>query len=51
MPTIKEAVALHALFEIDQRTEVLLSSFGPDARLIGGIAVVADEVLSKPMNL
>jgi glucokinase-like ROK family protein len=50
LPAIKETVAHHSLPEIDQQAEVLLSSFGPDASLIGAIAIVVDDVLSKPMN-
>ena len=51
LPAIKETVARHSLPEIDQQAEVLLSSFGPDASLIGAIAIVVDGVLSKPMNI
>ncbi|MCE9645306.1 MAG: ROK family protein [Chloroflexi bacterium] len=51
LPAIKETIARHALPEIDQQAEVQLSTFGPDASLIGAIAIVVDDVLSKPMNL
>jgi hypothetical protein len=36
--------------EIDRQVEVLLSPFGPDASLIGAIAIVADNILSLPMH-
>ena len=51
LPAIKETVARHSLPEIDQQAEVLLSTFGPDASLIGAIAIVVDDVLSRPMNI
>lgn len=51
LPGIKETISHHALPEIDQKAEVLLSSFGPDASLIGAIAIVVDDVLSNPLNI
>ena len=51
LPAIKETIAHHSLPEIDQQAEVQLSTFGPDASLIGAIAIVVDDVLSKPMNI
>ena len=51
LPAIKETMTRHSLPEIDQQAEVLLSPFGPDASLIGAIAIVADDVLSKPMSI
>jgi predicted NBD/HSP70 family sugar kinase len=51
LPAIKDAVADHSMPEFDQHTEVVLSSFGPDASLIGAVAVVADDVLAKPLNV
>jgi glucokinase-like ROK family protein len=51
LPAIKEIVVHHSLPEIDQQTEVLLSTFGTDASLIGAIAIVVDDVLSRPMNI
>ena len=48
LPAIKETMARHSLTEIDQQAEVLLSPFGPDASLIGAIAIVADNILSLP---
>ena len=49
LPGIKETVSRHALPEIGRQAEVLLSSFGPDASLIGAVAIVVDDVLSNPM--
>lgn len=51
LPAIKETVTRHSLPEIDRQAEVLLSQFGPDASLIGAIAIVVDDVLFKPMNI
>ena len=52
LPTIKDTIAHHSFLpEISQQAEVQLSSFGSDASLIGAIAIVVDDVLSKPMNL
>ena len=51
LPGIKETVARHSLPEIDQQAEVLLSPFGADASLIGAIAIVVDDVLSKPIHV
>ncbi len=51
LPAIKETVAHHSLPEIDQQAEVVLSPFGPDASLIGAIAIVVDDVLSQPIHV
>jgi predicted NBD/HSP70 family sugar kinase len=51
LPAIKETVDRHSLPEIDQQAEILLSPFGPDASLIGAIAIVVDDALSHPVNI
>jgi len=51
LPAIKETVANHSMPEFDQQTEVVLSTFGSDASLIGAIAIVADDVFAKPMSI
>ncbi len=51
LPAIKETMTRHSLPEIDQQAEVLLSPFGPDASLIGAIAIVADDILSFPSRI
>lgn len=51
LPAIKETMSHHAMPEIDQQSEVLLSPFGPDASLIGAIAIVAYDILSLPSHL
>jgi glucokinase-like ROK family protein len=50
LPAIKETMTRHSMPEIDRQVEVLLSPFGPDASLIGAIAIVADNILSLPMH-
>jgi glucokinase-like ROK family protein len=50
LPSIKETMTRHSMPEIDQQVEVLLSPFGPDASLIGAIAIVADDILSLPLR-
>ena len=50
LPSIKETMTRHSMPEIDQQVEVLLSLFGPDASLIGAIAIVADNILSLPIR-
>jgi glucokinase-like ROK family protein len=51
LPAIKETIAHHSFLpKINQQAEVQLSSFGSDASLIGAIAIVVGNVLSKPMN-
>jgi glucokinase-like ROK family protein len=51
LPAIKETVARHSLPEIAQQAEVLLSPFGTDSSLVGAIAIVVDDVISRPMNI
>jgi hypothetical protein len=48
LPAIRDVIPNHTLPEIDQQAEVVLSSFGPDASLIGAIAIMVDDVLSNP---
>ncbi len=50
LPSIRETVSRHSMPEIDQQAEVVLSPFGPDASLIGAIAIVADDILSLPLR-
>jgi glucokinase-like ROK family protein len=51
LPAIREVIPRHTLPEIDQQAEVILSSFGPDASLIGAIAIVVNDVLSNPTQV
>jgi predicted NBD/HSP70 family sugar kinase len=51
LPALKETVDKHSLPEIDQQVEVCLSSFGPDASLIGAVSIVVDDILSNPSHV
>ena len=51
LPAIKETVARHSMQEIGQQVEVQLSTFGPDASLIGAIAIVVDDALLHPVTI
>lgn len=51
LPPIKVTMTRHSMPEIDQQVEVLLSPYGPDASLIGAIAIVADNILSLPSRI
>ncbi|MBL8098854.1 MAG: ROK family transcriptional regulator [Anaerolineales bacterium] len=47
LPNIIEAVKRHSMPEISQQAEIVLSKFGPDASLIGAIAIVVDDALTR----
>ena len=51
LPSTKDAANHYSLPEIGQQAEVVLSTFGQDASLIGAIAIVVDDVLSKPSHI
>ena len=51
LPSIQRTVVQHSLPEIGQQSEVFLSSFGPDASLIGAVAIVVDDILSNPAHV
>ncbi|GAB4539827.1 MAG: xylose repressor [Anaerolineales bacterium] len=51
LPSVREMIARHALPEIGQQAEIVLSTFGSDASLIGAIAIVVDDVLSNPSQV
>jgi predicted NBD/HSP70 family sugar kinase len=51
LPVIEETVSLHSLPEIGRQARVVLSNFGPDASLIGAIAIVVDDVLANPTHV
>jgi predicted NBD/HSP70 family sugar kinase len=48
LPSIEQTVSQHSLPEIGQQSDVFLSTFGPDASLIGAIAIVVDDILLNP---
>lgn len=51
LPTITDYVAYHSFNEFGAQVQVLLSSFAEDASLIGGTAVVVDDILNNPTRL
>lgn len=51
LPAIQGTVLKHALPEIGGQSEVFLSHFGPDASLIGAVAIVVDDILSRPASV
>ena len=51
LPVIRETVCEHTLPEIGGQVEIGLSAFGPDASLIGSIAIVVDDILSNPTRI
>jgi predicted NBD/HSP70 family sugar kinase len=48
LPSVKQTVQKHSLPEIVRQVEIGLSTFGPDASLIGAAAIVVDDVLANP---
>ena len=51
LPSIEKYMVKHSLNEAGSQVQVLLSSFGPDASLIGAIAIVVDDILSNPIQV
>lgn len=51
LPAIIEGVKQHSLPNINQRTEIVLSAFGPDASVIGAISMVVDYIFSHPSHV
>ena len=47
LPAIKQTVSQHAMPGIKPQAEIGLSPFGPDASLIGAVAIVVDNILSS----
>jgi len=48
LPAINESVKNHSLPVLNKDVEILISAFGPDATVIGSVALVANHILSKP---
>jgi glucokinase-like ROK family protein len=51
LPAIEQAVAKTALPEFQRQVQVLLSAFGPDASVMGAVALVIEAVLSDPGSI
>jgi glucokinase-like ROK family protein len=51
LPRVQEAVAQGTLPEIGEQAQILLSSFGADASVVGAIALVIEAILSNPSSV
>ena len=51
LPSIQQGMNKCAMAEIAVQTEVTLSEFGPDASLLGAVAIVMDDILRNPTHL
>ncbi len=51
MPAIKHMTAKHVLRENQSRTEVILSTYGTSANVIGAVALVVNDILKHPNNI
>jgi glucokinase-like ROK family protein len=51
LPSAKNAATKHALPEMRPKVDILLSSFGEDASLIGAVSIVVDDILSNPTHI
>jgi predicted NBD/HSP70 family sugar kinase len=48
IPTVIETATSHSFSNTGPNVDILLSSFGTDAILLGAISVVVDDILSRP---
>ena len=51
LPAIKLSVRKHALPEIADQVDIILSSFRADASVVGAIALVVNNILMKPIQV
>ena len=51
LPAILLSVKKHTLSEINQQVEILISEFGPDASVIGAVALVVNDILINPSRV
>ncbi len=51
LPYIQEEIYRHCLPEIAPKVSIELSSFGTEASLIGAVAIVVNDVLSRPTHI
>ncbi len=51
LPAISSSVNMHTLSEISQQVEILISEFGPDASVIGAVALVVNDILINPSRV
>lgn len=51
LPAIKKVIEQRALFETRQKVKVELSTFGPDASVMGAVALVIKDILLHPLRI
>jgi hypothetical protein len=51
LPSIERVVQEHALTEMLQQVQIVLSAFGPDASVMGAVALVVKAILSNPSSV
>jgi glucokinase-like ROK family protein len=51
LPAIKESVTKHSLPEINHQVQILISTFGTDASVMGAIALVVNDILLNPSHV
>jgi glucokinase-like ROK family protein len=51
LPAVQESIEKTALPEIHQQAQILLSAFGPDASVMGAVALVVKAILSNPSRV
>lgn len=51
LPSTRTAAQKNALPEMEPNVDILLSSFGKDASLIGAVSIVIDDILSNPTHI
>jgi predicted NBD/HSP70 family sugar kinase len=51
LPSIRQSVNKHAMRETVNQTEIDISAFGPDASVIGALAVLVDDILTNPTHI
>jgi predicted NBD/HSP70 family sugar kinase len=51
LPSIRQSVNKHAMRETVNQTEINISAFGPDASVIGAVAVLVDDILTNPTHI
>lgn len=51
LPRVQEAVTKGTLPEIGEQVQILLSSFGADASVVGAVALVIEAILSNPSSV
>lgn len=51
LPAIKDVVAKRTLAEAQSQTQIVLSTFGPAASVVGGVALVVNAILANPSQV